>query len=158
MELEDVFKELSRNQRTLAVSVLIHFPLVYVLEFYLYLDFREMEIFPQVMFTSAYSLLCSLFESLIEVFFKKFYPQKDYNLFLIVYLGIVTFAAGSLLFAFNMLTLFNLLLFYILTVFGGLVIACRYIFKMKKIINQAWSQRNAEIENEQTENDDHLPR
>ncbi len=132
MELEDIFKELSNNQKTLAISFCIHFPMVYVIGYYLYPKLITLDLFPQIMFVSAFSILTVMAETSIALI-ADYHHKRKFSLFPIIWVIVCTFALCSFLYVIGMLTLRIVIGNYVLFVISSCLIAFRYSIKIKRI-------------------------
>ncbi len=143
MELEDLFKELSKNQKTLALSFLIHFPLVYTIGFYLYPDIISFDLFPQLMFVSAFSFVTVMAEAAIALI-ANLGIDKNYSLFPTIWIIFIEFLAASFFYVAGVLTLRLVILTYIICVFLACIVAFYHVAQMHSIKKEAKNKNNHE--------------
>lgn len=76
----------------LAISALIHLPLVYAGVYYLFPDFRVIDFFSQIMLTTAVSIALTFVESGLEWSpGRNNYSEKEFQLLPLIWVSMVTF-------------------------------------------------------------------
>lgn len=72
MDLNFLLSELNKNHKVLLMSFVIHFPMVYSVGYFMYPSFITMDLFPQIMIISAFSILTTMADAIIPYTFAHF--------------------------------------------------------------------------------------
>ena len=144
MDFSELLKSLSANQKVLFISFIIRFPIIYTIAYMISPDFRIMEMFPQIMFTAAYSVMTASIEALILEFAGMIMGFKRYRFFPSVYTIILLFVVFNLCYLNFVISIRYLIGCYILSIIGAisgcLLTASRY----KEIINSRIEQEGSQ--------------
>ncbi|MDE6824634.1 MAG: hypothetical protein K2J27_07900 [Duncaniella sp.] len=120
MDLSELLKSLSTNQKVLCISVITRSPIIYTIGYMVSPYFRILEMFPQIMFTAAYSIMTASIEAVILEFARVSMGFKRYTLFPSVYVIILLFIIFNLFSLSATVSLRTLIGFYILSMLGGI--------------------------------------
>lgn len=96
MDLNFLFSELNKKNKVLLMSFVIHFPLVYTIGYFMYPSFISMDLFPQIMIISAFSIITTMADAIIPFTFAHFLGW-DIDLSGSIYISIFSFAILAIL-------------------------------------------------------------